>query len=176
MVKNKGGKNMVDVKPWAKNKKYLIFSDGRIYSTHANKFLKGGMSNSGYLRVELSDKYGNKKKYSIHRVVAETFIPNPLSKPQVNHLDENKLNNAVENLEWATAKENANWGTSTQRAAQKQSKAVIMCDLETHEPQLEFPSISDAYRYFNKKVSGHIAAVCNGTRKNCFGHWWKYKE
>lgn len=167
---------MVDVKPWQKNKRYLVFSDGRIYSTATNKFLIGEVSNAGYLRVELRDKQGNAKKYSVHRIVAETFIPNPLSKPQVNHLDENKINNAVENLEWVTPKENMNWGTGKQRSAQKMSKAVIMCDLETHEPQLEFSSITEAYQYFGKKVSGHIAAVCNGTRNSCFGHWWKYKE
>lgn len=167
---------LIDVKPWTKNKRYLVFSDGRIYSTYSNSFLKGDISNSGYLRVELRDKNNNAKKYSVHRIIAETFIPNPLSKPQVNHLDENKLNNAVENLEWATPKENMNWGTGKARAAQKTSKGVIMCDLITHEPQLEFASISDAYRYFNKRVGGHIAAVCNGTRKNCFGHWWKYKD
>lgn len=168
---------MVDVKPWSQNKNYLIFSDGRIYSLYRYKFLEPDISNSGYFRVCLICKGGEQKHFSVHRLVAETFIDNPLSKPQVNHKDENKLNNDVSNLEWVLPVENANYGTRNERMRNaSQTKKVVMCDKTTKEEQMIFDSVSDAYRYFGKPVSGHIAAVCKGTRNYALGHYWKYLD
>jgi uncharacterized protein YpuA (DUF1002 family) len=82
----------------------LSAEDGRVFSNRKNgtlKELKQGISTRGYPTVNLADG-----KYLIHRLVAETYIPNPNNKPQVNHIDENKTNNNVYNLEWATNKEN----------------------------------------------------------------------
>lgn len=70
--------------------------------------------NDGYLTVNLS-KFGRHKTELVHRLVAMAFIPNPDNKPQVNHKDEDKQNNYVENLEWATEKENINYGTRIER-------------------------------------------------------------
>lgn len=75
----------------------------------------------GYLGVRLYDGYGNGKTYRIHRLVAETFLPNPNNYPQVNHKDENKTNNRVENLEWCTLEYNINYGTRTTRMGQTRS-------------------------------------------------------
>lgn len=66
-------------------------------------------SGNRYLKVALY-KNGVKTYYSVHRLVAEAFLPNPEGKPQVNHIDENKLNNNVENLEWCTSRYNCNYG------------------------------------------------------------------
>lgn len=74
--------------------------DGRICEKK-ERVLKGNPNSQGYCRVWL-----NKKTYKVHRLVAESFIPNPDNKPQVNHIDGNKQNNCVSNLEWATASEN----------------------------------------------------------------------
>lgn len=61
-------------------------------------------------------KNGEQRRYSVHRLVAETFIENPNNLPEVNHKDENKLNNSVENLEWCDRVYNINYGTAHERA------------------------------------------------------------
>lgn len=81
-----------------------ITSDGVVMS-RLGRVLAVQKSKAGYLRVELWDR-GRGKKHSIHRLLAEAFIPNPEGKPQVNHIDGDKTNNALSNLEWVTQSEN----------------------------------------------------------------------
>ena len=85
------------------------------------QILKQFLKKNGYLQVVLSNN--NTRKYiAVHRLVAETFLQNTHNLPQVNHKDENKLNNCVDNLEWCTAKYNCNYGTRTKRISKKLSK------------------------------------------------------
>jgi len=84
---------------------YDISKDGKVKNTNTNMHLKKQINNSGYYRVELSNK-GHSKKFFVHRLVALSFIPNAENLPQVNHKDGNKLNNNVDNLEWITASNN----------------------------------------------------------------------
>lgn len=82
---------------------YEIDSFGNVYGPRG--LLKSFVSNTGYQRVCLYTEDGP-KKFSVHRLVAEAFLPNPKNKPYINHKDGNKLNNKVDNLEWSTASEN----------------------------------------------------------------------
>ena len=87
---------------------YEIDENGNVYSLKTNKKMKQYLQ-KGYYGIYL---YKNKKRHFklVHRLVAETYIPNPNNLPQINHKDENSKNNNVNNLEWCTAKYNSNYG------------------------------------------------------------------
>ena len=84
----------------------LIDSTEVFYPDSVRQELKPEETSKGYLRVDLYDKNGNRKHFKIHRLVAQAFIPNPENKPQINHIDGNKHNNSITNLEWVTDAEN----------------------------------------------------------------------
>lgn len=93
------------MKELKRNPNYLIDEYGNIYSKRFKKLLNPKHNHDGYLRIQIWKN--NKCEFvSVHRLVAETFIENPLNKPFVNHKDGNKQNNHVSNLEWCTQKEN----------------------------------------------------------------------
>lgn len=80
---------------------YIITKNGEVINKHNNYKVRAQLNGKGYLRVVIGHK-----RYFVHRLVAEIFIPNPENKPQVNHKDGNKLNNSVDNLEWCNNLEN----------------------------------------------------------------------
>lgn len=84
---------------------YLIFKDGRVFSKKSSKFMKKSSHTHGYLIVKLSQRE-IRKGYLVHRLVAETFIDNPENHKTVNHIDGDKSNNHVSNLEWCSYAEN----------------------------------------------------------------------
>lgn len=105
---------------------YQISNNGRVKSLpklagkswRKEKILKTYLDKDGYVKVILCKE--NKTKFlSVHRLIAEAFIPNPNEFPQINHKDENKQNNSLENLEWCTCKYNINYGTRTERAMKR---------------------------------------------------------
>ena len=91
---------------------YQIDENGNLYNKLTKKYLKGWISKAGY-RVYAMKINGTRKDFYAHRLVAETYIPNPDNKECVNHIDGNKLNNNINNLEWATKKENNNHALKT---------------------------------------------------------------
>lgn len=92
--------------------------------THKGVMLRQQIECNGYYRVRLS-KNSKAFRFVTHRLVAIAFIPNPHNYPQINHKDENKLNNHVDNLEWCTPKYNINYGTGIKRRASKRGKKVL---------------------------------------------------
>ena len=94
---------------------YEVSNIGNVRNVRRNTLLRLTKTNNGYIRVGLC-KNGIKTGFQVHRLVAQAFIPNPNNLPQVNHLDENKTNNNVDNLEWCTAKYNLSYGTARTRS------------------------------------------------------------
>lgn len=86
--------------------RYELFEDGNIRSLFTGKFLKQRTNITGYKLINLYPTTQQRVTYYVHKLVAEAFIPNPLSKPETNHKDGNKSNNHVSNLEWCTKSEN----------------------------------------------------------------------
>lgn len=104
------------IREWEKipGYEYSVCKDGSVRNDKTGKVLKPLLRNR-YYTVVLYDSKGRPKPFRVHRLVAVAFVRNVLSKPYVNHIDENKLNNAADNLEWVTAKENCNYGCRNQK-------------------------------------------------------------
>ena len=92
---------------------YKVDENGNVFSVRNNKLLKRMMFPSGYEYVHQCNGKGKTKLFRVHRLVAETFIPNPNNLPEVNHKDGDKLNNNVKNLEWCTNLENMRHSVET---------------------------------------------------------------
>lgn len=94
---------------------YAVTEEGQVWSYRAHKFLKPWACYGNYLQVSLSkDKVV--KKYKVHRLVAEAYIPNPENLTDVNHKDKNRQNNCLSNLEWLSHKDNINYKTEEEKA------------------------------------------------------------
>lgn len=164
------------------NGRYKVSTYGRIKSFAQDKIngkIKiGNLDHNGYRTILLYNGKGGKKRYFVHRLVAQAFIPNPSNLPQVNHMDENKENNRVENLEWCDNDYNINYGTGRERAAMSNyccettSKRVYSVDTKTGQIEY-FDSIGEAER---KTGNSHcnIVRALKGRRPRCGGRQWFY--
>lgn len=140
---------------------YSVSRLGNVRNDKTGRILKPGITR-GYLRVCLC-KNGEHKNYRVHRLVAEAFIPNPLGLPQVNHIDENKLNNRAENLEWCTIQYNQEYSNAKQVVQYDLNGNLIANWKSTHEIQRQLG--------FSQ---GYISSCCTGRHKTAYGYIWRY--
>ena len=158
--------------------KYLISTDGEVMAISRRvkfgnvfRWTKTNIrtarkKENGYLELEILGKH-----HYIHRLVAEAFIPNPHNFPCINHKDENKENNSVENLEWCDYSYNANYGTRTKRAKEKQfGDRFVVINLDTGEVYKTPKDASRATGIHNDSIS----RVCKGKSKTAGGYRWRY--
>ena len=158
------------------NGAYLISNYGRVYSKHKKGYLAQTTNNNGYLKVSLWKDNKGKNEY-VHRLVALAFIPNPEGFPQVNHMDEDKQNNYVENLEWCDNSYNNTYGTKRQRQGEtllnngKTSYRVNQYDLDGNFIAT-YRSMREAER-INHLGNGAISACLRKGYKQWGGYRWE---
>lgn len=171
-IKGYEGLYMVSTKGRIKSVDHYIKSKGGVRLVKG-KILKQDLI-KGYLRVTLF-KDGVSNHYLVHRLVAEAFIENLNKLPSVNHKDENKLNNCVDNLEWCTQTYQINYGDRNNKVATKLSKPVLQYTLDM-VLVAEYPSANEAERQTGIKQS-QITNCCNGKYgfKTAGGYIWEYK-
>lgn len=175
---------------------YAVSSTGRVKSLERDVTLWNGHSiitihkkskelvlindNRGYYVVDLC-KNGTVKRYSVHRLVALSFIENPNGYSVVNHIDENTHNNTVENLEWVTTQQNLQHGTRNERISRTLLKShpaartILQIDVKTNKVIAKYTSSGDVKR----KLGIHDASIlrcCNGKAKTCHGYIWKFEK
>lgn len=146
---------------------YAITSCGKVWSYRSKKFLKSCKQSTEYLAVTLC-KDGTRKSYTIHRLVAEAYLPNPNNLPQVNHKDENKTHNYINNLEWCDNTYNVNYGTRNKRVGRARSKTVICV-----ETNIVYYSPTEVEQTLGIDASS-IHKCCKGKRHTAGGYHWRY--
>lgn len=165
---------------------YLISNYGRLKSINRTRILFNGckaringkikkatLSEKGYYSYTLNFD-GKRIARRVNRMVAEKFIDNPNNLPEVNHKDENTLNNRVDNLEWCTHEYNINYGTRTIRAIKSASKPIQQYSLDGNFIK-EWNSLADASKELNIS-RGTLCSCLKGDIKSCGGYQWKYKN
>ena len=141
------------------------------------RILKAGTFKNGYLYVNLW-KDGKMKHYTIHRLVGQAFVENPMGYTELNHRDENKLNNRADNLEYCSRSYNNTYNGRHKKVgkkiAEKQKKAVFSVDRETGLIMF-WESIKEASETLDIDHSS-ITKCCQGKMKSCGNHYWFYAD
>ena len=154
---------------------YQISNLGRVKNKNNHILAQTLNSTSNYYRVHLC-KNGKAEWRSVHRLVAETFIPNPDNLPEINHKDENPLNNSVDNLEWTTHQTNVNHGTRNKRIRGKLTNhPELSKPVQCIETGVIYPSLIETQRKTGIFATS-IKQVCKGRQKTAGGYHWQYIE
>lgn len=152
---------------------YYITENGKCFNSITNKFLKGQENyKNGYISYNLTMPSGKMKRCYAHRLVAQAFIDNPEHKKEVNHIDGNKQNNCVDNLQWVSSAENK------QHAIENELRKLkhVFCFTKDKILVAEYKSIQDAA--YAAKISASL--ICQQLNKEikslCGGFFWSYEK
>lgn len=151
---------------------YEVSNKGRVRNLKTGRILKPGNNGRGYLFVGLY-KNGAVKYHYLHRLVALTFIPNPNKLPEVNHKDEIRTNNKLDNLEWISHRDNSNYGKRNERVSKSKSKAIVQFDLSTGLILKTYSSTITATRVTGIN-QGNISKAARGIIKTAGKFGWRY--
>ena len=161
---------------------YQVSTLGKIKNKRTNKLLHPHQYGLYFVIGLIKDH--NYKLFLVHRLVGKAFIPNPLNKREINHIDGNKLNNNVSNLEWATRKENAQHSIKIGLQTKEHlAKAVSSMIAKTRKPILQIKDGKVVKEYKSARQASRmnnfcISAICdcaNGKYKSMYGYEWRYK-
>lgn len=150
---------------------YLVSDGGQIWSIRGQKVLKPKIDRYGYEVVLLSVN-GHSYHRTVHRLVAQAFVPNPHNLPTVNHINEVKTDNRAVNLEWLSVADNDNYGTRNEKMANTKCKLPV----EQVFPDgftIKYKGVKDA----SQKTGVNrccIAKCCKNIRKTAGGYKWRY--
>ena len=148
---------------------YYVSNTGRVKNKY-NKILHAVVGSSGYEEICLCVNY--KRYYKrVHRLVAQAFLPNPNNYPCINHINGNKLDNNVSNLEWCSTKYNVNYGNCIAKRANSKKKPVQRIDKDGKI--YTYLSATDAGKELGINPN-FISRCCTGERKTLYGETWNF--
>lgn len=152
---------------------YAVSNTGEVMSLRKNRRLRQRIDRYGYPKVAFS-VHGKSFYFTVHRLVATAFIPNPEQKKTVNHINEDKTDNRAENLEWLTTRENDNHGSRNKRMASTKSKrpVILICP---NGSKVRYQGVKDASRKTGQAHS-QIARFCKSHKKTVHGYEWRYED
>lgn len=151
---------------------YQITTEGKLFNTKTNRWLKGQVNKNGYLTYNITIDGVNKRLYA-HRMVAETYIPTNDKKLQVNHKDGNKLNNSIENLEWCTCSENINHAMDT---GLNNCRKKIYCFNNKKELLCVYESIAKLCELTGYNQSWLTILLQREKKQEYHGLYWSYDD
>ena len=155
---------------------YEVSDMGNMRNVKTGRVFSGYRDAKGYVKTTLTNEYGQQKTEKIHRMVLLSFkgLPEDSNKTQVNHINEIKHDNRLENLEWMTAQENCNWGTRIERASAKTRKTVSQYTMDG-EWIATYCSLTEAAAQIGIRPN-NISLAASGKRISTAGYKWRYGD
>ena len=168
-------KQLCEIKGFENCIGYYIYDDGKLYTPHRKRFMKPSVDSSGYLYYDIRNTNSIYKCPKVHKLVILAFS-NEEQKDEINHIDGNKKNNNISNLEWVSHKENRIHAIKT-RLVNEVNYGIVKCNLNG-DPIKYYDTCREALidLGLNKNISGNIGRCIRGKRKSAYGFIWKQYE